>query len=271
MPYKDLEQNRKRCREYRQKHLEELRDYDRLRNNTEKRKQWFRERDQKRERKYYKKQQNKKYRQEHKEELAEYNKGYQDKNKAQLQKYFANRYYTLKEKVFVILGSECSNCGCNDKRILQVDHVNGHGYSERKTSKKIPFKNIEKNPEKYQILCPNCNWIKKSENMESKPRLQTKRAEQKRERYYAKKRKAFDILGNKCVHCGNTDHRALQIDHVNGNGHKELRQINLNGVLNKILAEEKEEYQLLCANCNWKKRYDKQEYFIKLAVPTWSE
>lgn len=70
------------------------------------------------------------------------------------------------------------------------------------------------------------------------------------------------ILGNKCTMCGFNDPRALQIDHINGGGHKERREIKgtysyhvIESVLNK-----ENKYQLLCANCNWIKRYNNNEH-----------
>lgn len=63
------------------------------------------------------------------------------------------------------------------------------------------------------------------------------------------------LFNNKCIQCGFSDKRALQIDHVNGNGHKEDRRGSkyLKKVLDSVLNKENE-YQVLCANCNWIKR-----------------
>lgn len=68
----------------------------------------------------------------------------------------------------------------------------------------------------------------------------------------------IDMLGGKCVACGFSDERALQIDHVKGGGSQDIK---LNGggrshylrVLDSIAKSERK-YQLLCANCNWIKR-----------------
>lgn len=69
------------------------------------------------------------------------------------------------------------------------------------------------------------------------------------------------LLGDTCIKCGFSDWRALQIDHINGGGHKEKVGMTKNyykTVLEKILSGS-EEYQLLCANCNWIKRYENKE------------
>jgi len=72
----------------------------------------------------------------------------------------------------------------------------------------------------------------------------------------------FSLLGNKCVWCGESDWRRLQIDHVNGNGNKDRQNHKgtpyYNYVIDKVLNGSKD-YQLLCANCNWKKKYDRGE------------
>lgn len=81
-------------------------------------------------------------------------------------------------------------------------------------------------------------------------------------RYSQKLRlKTFEKLGGKCVVCGESDWRCLQIDHVNGGGHTELKEIGRVAIYLKILKNrcKNGEYQLLCANCNWRKRYDRNE------------
>jgi hypothetical protein len=70
---------------------------------------------------------------------------------------------------------------------------------------------------------------------------------------------AFAVLGGKCVVCGFSDPRALQIDHVNGNGCHESSQIGYYGILRKIIAGNTKDYQLMCANHNWIKRMENDE------------
>src|SRR5574341_1902236 len=85
---------------------------------------------------------------------------------------------------------------------------------------------------------------------------------QQRRIKYAKLRKdAILKLGGVCQRCGFSDHRALQIDHIRGNGAVERRAMTNYKIYQKIVAgESQHNYQLLCANCNWIKRYEKQEY-----------
>lgn len=71
------------------------------------------------------------------------------------------------------LGGVCKECGFSDKRALQIDHVNGGGSKERKErgfSKnfhKHVLESFLKGEGRYQLLCANCNWIKRFENKEA--------------------------------------------------------------------------------------------------------
>jgi hypothetical protein len=74
---------------------------------------------------------------------------------------------TLRGKVIEYLGGCCYICGFKDKRALQIDHINGGGTSERKKfgwSKM--YKLILSGAKGYQVLCANCNWIKRHTNNE---------------------------------------------------------------------------------------------------------
>jgi len=85
-----------------------------------------------------------------------------------------NRNNMKKSRVEIVqrLGGECKICGFLDTRALQIDHVNGDGSAERKEfgfskgyHKRILI-SIEAGENKYQLLCANCNWIKRFENKE---------------------------------------------------------------------------------------------------------
>jgi len=76
------------------------------------------------------------------------------------------------------------------------------------------------------------------------------------------KKEVMDKMGGKCVKCGFNDYRAVQIDHINGDGHAD----NVGGqkyyirVLESFIKKEGK-YQLLCANCNWIKRFQNNEHY----------
>jgi len=72
------------------------------------------------------------------------------------------------------------------------------------------------------------------------------------------RQKAFDLLGRLCIRCGFSDERALQVDHINGGGTEEARRLGP-WKLAKRIIEHPEDYQILCANCNWIKRHEQNE------------
>lgn len=89
--------------------------------------------------------------------------------------YLKKRRAELRSKLFEILGgAKCVKCGYSDSRALQFDHVNGGGRQETKGDYNgnlygylLKYVN---NPElaksTFQVLCSNCNWIKRHENNE---------------------------------------------------------------------------------------------------------
>lgn len=72
------------------------------------------------------------------------------------------KYQEKRNEIFNLLGAYCKKCGFDDKRALQIDHINGGGSKERnKTSGTTMLYHILKKLEEYQVLCANCNWIKR--------------------------------------------------------------------------------------------------------------
>lgn len=69
------------------------------------------------------------------------------------------------------------------------------------------------------------------------------------------KRKTIEAYGGKCVCCGESIMEFLTVDHINGNGAEERKQIGRNGghyfyYYLKKLGYPKDNYQVLCFNCN---------------------
>ena len=67
-----------------------------------------------------------------------------------------------------------------------------------------------------------------------------------------------------CLKCGMDDIRTLQIDHINAGGNSDVRSFASRAtyyshILSLSPIEVKEKYQILCANCNWIKRYENNE------------
>ena len=73
--------------------------------------------------------------------------------------------------------------------------------------------------------------------------------------------RAIERLGGKCTSCGFSDFRALQIDHINGDGIKDRARNSGNAYFyNRIAFGDLRKYQLLCANCNIIKKIEKKEF-----------
>lgn len=81
--------------------------------------------------------------------------------------YYDKMYKQLRDEVLGLFKNKCNDCGETDKIVLQVDHINGGGTKERKTINSLHrYRLVLKNPDKYQILCANCNVRKKNKNKE---------------------------------------------------------------------------------------------------------
>ncbi len=79
-------------------------------------------------------------------------------------------YYRYKKLVFEHYSTGtpfcCKSCGFNDERALSIDHIDGRGAAHRKQLNGVNLcKWLVKEgyPEGYQILCMNCQFIKRHE------------------------------------------------------------------------------------------------------------
>ena len=73
-------------------------------------------------------------------------------------------YYRF--KAYEILGGpKCNRCGFDDPRALQIDHVDNDGFlfGKSRGGLKVYQEVIKKAGAGFQVLCSNCNWIKKAE------------------------------------------------------------------------------------------------------------
>lgn len=128
------------------------------------------------------KEQTKKYRQKNKEIISIKHKLWAHKNKEQIKVKNKKEYSKKKELylekrkqyseqikniVFSYYGWICNCCGETGKSFLNIDHVNNDGYKDlspsgrKYTGTDLWRKIIKENfPNKYQVLCSNCNWSK---------------------------------------------------------------------------------------------------------------
>lgn len=86
------------------------------------------------------------------------------------------------------LGGRCSSpdcrwhnndgtVGCSEFEALQFDHKGGGGSSERRGRRDsglgLQYR-VRKDPGRFQLLCANCNWIKRYKNQEARGAYQQK-------------------------------------------------------------------------------------------------
>lgn len=127
---------------------------------------------------YYKKhierkrKQHRDYYHKNKTKRIEYQRQWLDQNREHHRTVSRDANHRVRIELINFLGGKCCKCGVDDWRVLQVDHTNGDGYLDRKKEREghcnwSKLKNIKENPTKYQLLCANCNWIKRHENKES--------------------------------------------------------------------------------------------------------
>ena len=101
---------------------------------------------------------------------------YWQKNKHGMMGQRVKKRAAIRQEIIKFLGGKCLVCSFNDVRALQIDHKMGGGTTEMKQMKseylfKIYRKMITSPEEfcgKYQLLCANCNWVKRSENKEAR-------------------------------------------------------------------------------------------------------
>ena len=73
-------------------------------------------------------------------------------------------YRRLRERAIELLGGKCVLCDFSDPRALQIDHIHGGGGKEQR---RMAERNVVAGRTKmYQLLCANCNAIKRIERGE---------------------------------------------------------------------------------------------------------
>lgn len=113
------------------------------------------------------------YRATHPEEVAaakvKYDREYREKFREKNRLRHARQWLNIRAKTFEALGGAvCVKCGFTDTRALQIDHINGGGmkHSRSFSSNKAYHHFVRENLNMFQVLCANCNFIKRSENNE---------------------------------------------------------------------------------------------------------
>lgn len=104
------------------------------------------------------------------DKTSTFKKRYRIRNPEERRAAYREYYRKLRQNVLELLGDECIKCGFNDARALQIDHVNGDGAHDKRSNSRTYYKRVTESilahENRYQLLCSNCNWIKRAENDE---------------------------------------------------------------------------------------------------------
>jgi hypothetical protein len=124
--------------------------------------------------KAYLKQYNKKYKRkdgEHRKDyMRDFMKNYIPKHRNTRNEYNRKYIRKLHDKVIDLLGGKCTRCGITDKRVLQVNHMNGGGCKEfKKIGALVLYNQILKGKratDDLEVRCSNCNIIYRWRNQD---------------------------------------------------------------------------------------------------------
>jgi hypothetical protein len=105
-----------------------------------------------------------------------YHRNYYRQHKAVMDQRAHVAVLSYRKKLLELLGGRCVRCGLSDIRALQIDHINGHGSKElHKKGNITTYRQYMANPNlaksQLQVLCANCNWIKRAENKEVRRKI----------------------------------------------------------------------------------------------------
>ena len=71
-------------------------------------------------------------------------------------------YARNRKKLIDLMNGKCKCCGEKDLIYLQIDHVNNDGHVDRnKGSSNVTLRRYMQTPERFQLLCANCNHAKR--------------------------------------------------------------------------------------------------------------
>ena len=87
----------------------------------------------------------------------EISKDWYNKNKQKANSFAKEWRKSKRQELISLFGGKCILCGIDNPILLDFDHINNDGW---KDSKKNIIFHVQENPERFQLLCKNCNWLK---------------------------------------------------------------------------------------------------------------
>lgn len=171
------------------------------------------------------------------------------------------RYTRMRKMALGYYGSKCECCGETGYAMLTFDHINGGGRKSGLSGLRFVNDIIKEYNRfgypngKYRILCWNCNLARSNCGYcphNGRPEdvvisLDTQRGRKIKLEFIAE-------YGGRCQVCGEGNWEFLTVDHINGGGMRHMRSLKKGGARFyswlKGQGWPKDEYQLLCFNCN---------------------
>lgn len=185
---------------------------------------------------------------------------------------------TLKEQVFQILGRECYCCKKSDVRFLTIDHIQNDGQSDRtkygfwmNSRSFLQHVLAEGCPtDRYRVACCNCNMAREKAGSgvvcPHHPDFEAIRLDMDKGRtkaYWSRKRadqkiksKVYELLGQVCFCCGESNANFLTIDHINSDGYVDRKRkgykMSVYSFCKHILSQPDAHlrYRVACYDCN---------------------
>jgi hypothetical protein len=164
-------------------------------------------------------------------------------------------YRAVRTRAVSLYGGACECCGESRYDMLTFDHKEKARLTDKVKGVALTYEVIREAERsgypngKYRLLCWNCNMSRGHHGY-----CPHEQGYQEHE-YNGKaiKLETIAAYGSCCVLCGEAHWELLTIDHINGGGAAHRRSVG-NGrkfyTLLKRLGWPRDEYRLLCANCN---------------------
>ena len=144
---------------------------------------------------------------------------------------------------------------CNKKFIRPSSHLKSKRYPIKKMRHycSVKCKNTHQATVKQECKTKNCKGKVSilSYSRDSKHCSKCLKSRSRKTMLKHNRKKLFELLGNKCIGCGETDPIFFQVDHINNDASTDVVKCSVR--LRDYLAEP-HRFQLLCANCNHAKR-----------------
>lgn len=180
-------------------------------------------------------------------------------------------YRLLRTKAITLYGGKCECCGEARYDMLTFDHKIPTYYKDKVKGVALTYDVIREyersgHPnEKYRLLCWNCNMSRGHHGY--CPHQEGYAEHEYRKKYL--KLETIEAYGSCCAICGESHWEFLTIDHINGGGTRHRRRVSDIYQYLKDNDWPKDEYRLLCANCNCSRKSNgwSKEEVTKLGRP----